>query len=372
MSKPLYASIIISSFNYGAFLRQAVESALNQTYPHTQVIVVDDGSTDDSPEIIASYGQQITSILKANGGQASVLNAGFAVSSGDIIVFLDSDDVLLPTAIENVLTEWRTGEFVKAHWPLWEIDSRGQRTGAIVPSTILSEGELYETLIRYGPGSYSWPPTSGNAWSRKFIQTIMPLPEEQFKTCPDAYLSTLAPLFGTVKRISEPQAAYRVHGRNNMNGISYGERFKRYHMCLNALKGYAHDQGKDIQPDLKQNQYYTWLERVFLTTEDLERVIRSKGTFILVDDEQLRMQLSRGRQALPFIERGGHYWGHPADDETAIRELERLRGAGASHMVFRWPSFWWLDCYSSFHHYLRSRFRCVLRNDRLIIFDLER
>jgi glycosyltransferase involved in cell wall biosynthesis len=88
------ASVIISSFNYGTFLREAIESALNQTYTHTQVIVVDDGSTDDSPEIIASYGQQITSILKPNGGQASVLNAGFAVSSGDIIVFLDSDDAL--------------------------------------------------------------------------------------------------------------------------------------------------------------------------------------------------------------------------------------------------------------------------------------
>src|SRR2546428_10583836 len=94
------ASIIINNYNYRRFLREAVDSALNQTYRNTEVIVVDDGSTDGSPEIIASYGDRIIPVLKQNGGQNSALNAGFSSSRGDVILFLDSDDVLLPTAVE--------------------------------------------------------------------------------------------------------------------------------------------------------------------------------------------------------------------------------------------------------------------------------
>jgi glycosyltransferase involved in cell wall biosynthesis len=86
-------SIIINNYNYGRFVREAIDSGLNQTYSHKEVIVVDDGSTDDSREIIASYGNGITSVLKENGGQASAFNAGFAVSQGDIICFLDADDI---------------------------------------------------------------------------------------------------------------------------------------------------------------------------------------------------------------------------------------------------------------------------------------
>src|SRR5215468_5551807 len=98
------ASIIISSYNYGRFLKEAIDSALNQTYPNTEVIVVDDGSTDNSREIIASYGDQVIPVLKPNGGQASAFNAGFLLSRGEVVCFLDADDALLPTAIERAVS----------------------------------------------------------------------------------------------------------------------------------------------------------------------------------------------------------------------------------------------------------------------------
>ncbi|MGH7801488.1 MAG: glycosyltransferase family 2 protein [Thermodesulfobacteriota bacterium] len=75
-------SIIINNYNYGRFLKGCIESALNQTYPHTEVIIVDDGSTDNSREIIAKYRERAILILKQNEGQASAFNAGFAVSMG--------------------------------------------------------------------------------------------------------------------------------------------------------------------------------------------------------------------------------------------------------------------------------------------------
>src|SRR5438046_8948159 len=93
------ASVIINNYNYGRFLREAVDSALNQTYRNTEVIVVDDGSTDGSPEVIASYGERIVPVLKQHGGQNSALNAGFSRRRGDVSLFLDSDDVQVSTAL---------------------------------------------------------------------------------------------------------------------------------------------------------------------------------------------------------------------------------------------------------------------------------
>ena len=89
-------SIIINNYNYGRFLAAAIDSALHQTYANTEVIVVDDGSTDDSKKIIAGYGNRIRPVLKTNGGQASAFNAGFAASTGDIICMLDSDALFYP------------------------------------------------------------------------------------------------------------------------------------------------------------------------------------------------------------------------------------------------------------------------------------
>jgi glycosyltransferase involved in cell wall biosynthesis len=92
-------SIIISSYNYARYLPEAIDSALQQTYSNTEVIVVDDGSKDASPDIITSYGNKIIAVLKSNGGQASSMNAGFNESKGDIIIFLDSDDTLYPETV---------------------------------------------------------------------------------------------------------------------------------------------------------------------------------------------------------------------------------------------------------------------------------
>src|SRR5271169_1272984 len=102
-------SIIISNYNYGRFLRDAIDSALGQTYQSTEVIVVDDGSTDNSRDIIGDYDERIIPILKENGGQSSALNEGFAASRGAIVIILDSDDMLLAGTVEQVVRNWGPG-----------------------------------------------------------------------------------------------------------------------------------------------------------------------------------------------------------------------------------------------------------------------
>jgi hypothetical protein len=99
-------------------------------------------------------------------------------------------------------------------------------------------------------------------------------------------------------------------------------------------------------------------------------VIPPDDTPILVDHDMFRHELSRAGRILPFPERDGQFCGLPVDDMQAIRELERLRTFSAGFIVFTWPAFWWLDHYSKFAQYLKSRFSCVMDGELLIIFDL--
>ncbi len=120
MDESPLASVIISNYNY-RFLKRCIESALAQTYANTEVIVVDDGSTDDSQAILVSYGNRVKAIFKENGGQASALNRGFFVSRGKVICFLDSDDELAPGAMEAVVPLFQDQELASWTGPsrLW-------------------------------------------------------------------------------------------------------------------------------------------------------------------------------------------------------------------------------------------------------------
>jgi exopolysaccharide biosynthesis predicted pyruvyltransferase EpsI len=110
-----------------------------------------------------------------------------------------------------------------------------------------------------------------------------------------------------------------------------------------------------------------WTRRTIV--EIMDQISPDKS-FILVDNDAVRPALGRESTAMPFLEKDGQYWGAPPDDETAIKEFERLRNAGASRIIFAWTAFWWLDYYTGFHEHLRSNYRCVLQNEQLVVFDL--
>jgi hypothetical protein len=115
----------------------------------------------------------------------------------------------------------------------------------------------------------------------------------------------------------------------------------------------------------------SWSERLQIAIQDISAVIPAGKRLILVDDNHWGSEILPEFHALPFLEHEGQYWGTPPDDQTAIRELERMRQAGASFMVIGWPAFWWIDYYSGLRNYLSSNFHCVLHNSRLIIFALQ-
>jgi glycosyltransferase involved in cell wall biosynthesis len=370
-------SVVINNYNYGRFLEEAIDSALDQGYPEVEVIVVDDGSTDNSRDIIEGYRDQIIPVLKDNKGQTSTFNAGFRVCRGGLVLFLDSDDALLPTAVERAVGQCHEEDVVKVHWPLWVVDANGRKTGKRKPSHAVPEGDLRETVVRDGPDNPTWPPTSGNAWKREFLEEVFPIPEME-KECEvgsasaDAYLSMLAPLFGRINRILEPQGFYRIHGENDHSAMSFDKKLRRDLRLFDhrsaVLQKYCRVFGIEVDPESWEQN--SWFHRLRLAIQEITALIPPEDDFILVDDGNWGMELHAGRRPIRFLERDGQYWGAPPDDETAVRELERLRHAGAVFIVFAWPAFWWLDYYSELHDHLRSQFRCALENDRLVVFDL--
>ncbi len=213
-SLPL-VSIIIDNYNYGRFIQDAIESALGQTYPNIEVIVVDDGSTDNSREIISRYASAglVKAVLKENGGQASAMNAGFEVSSGDLVVFLDSDDVLKPEAIEVAAKAWYPG-VSKVQWRLEAIDGEGNSRGLFFPplNAHLLNGNVQQIAKRWF--YFGATPQSGNMYSRNFLEIAMPLPEEEWRLCADTPLVLAAAFYGEVISFSDVLCLYRLHGEN--------------------------------------------------------------------------------------------------------------------------------------------------------------
>lgn len=120
----------------------------------------------------------------------------------------------------------------------------------------------------------------------------------------------------------------------------------------------------------KQTENLIVNDKVTLAKENLTGLIPPGETFILVDDNQLGKFEGGEFYSLPFLEKNGEYWGLPADDDTAIRELERLRQDGASYIAFAWVAFWWLDYYAQFADHLDSHFPCIFQNELLILFGL--
>jgi hypothetical protein len=227
-------------------------------------------------------------------------------------------------------------------------------------------------VLRDGPLSTASPPTSGNAWTRPLLEKLLPIPAE-YRLCADEYLYALAPAFGVVRRVSEPQGTYRLHGRNHYREqpleekVAFGRRVQE--MQCDELARRLRSCGHDVAPERWKRQQ--WFCRLSEAIDAIRAMVPPQSTFILVDDDQWGAgETLAGRRRLPFVEKNGAYWGPPAADRAALDELARLRGEGAEFLVFAWPAFWWREHYAVFLQELRAKYRCVIQNENLLAFDL--
>ncbi|MBB4571985.1 MULTISPECIES: glycosyltransferase family 2 protein [Rhizobium] len=224
-------SVLINNFNYGCFLRPCIDSVLSQTYPDFEVIVVDDGSTDDSREILGSYGEQILPVLKENGGQASSFNAGFAAASGDILFLLDADDAFLPGKLARIAEIYDRNEID------WCFDRVTTAEGDQPPPAelLVTLFDKRETLRKGGFPSLPVP-TSGLSFRRALLSQILPMSVATDVVLSDNYIKFAAAYLGRGAIVETPLTFQRIHASNRYTGTSRAKTLRPRIMIATGLE----------------------------------------------------------------------------------------------------------------------------------------
>lgn len=233
--RPL-VSVIVSSYNYASYLGAAIESVLTQTYPHVELIVCDDGSVDCSPGIVESWAAKdprVRLIVQDNAGQGAAWNHAFQESTGDIICFLDSDDLFGPDKVERVLSAFRgrpaAGVAIHQLLPV-------TRNGTAMPPAIpweLSDGWVGTMALKSG-GRGSWPTSSAICIRREVADRIFPIPLDFRLNC-DTYVLGASQFLTEVAGVPCALGQHRVHGLNAGGGARPTPQTVRHEASYNEL-----------------------------------------------------------------------------------------------------------------------------------------
>ena len=201
-------SVIIPTYNYGRFLRDAIDSALAQTYRPIEVIVVDDGSTDGTPEVLAAYGERIRVIRQDNRGAGAARNRGIAAAHGDYLAFLDSDDILRPQSLEREIARFVADPSLGlVHCAAESVDGDGKPLSVSLNGM---EGWVATELLRLDrevigtPGSGIMVPKRVAAEIGGYDESLQP--SEDWDFC---YRIAVRYRVGYIR---EPLLTYRLHG----------------------------------------------------------------------------------------------------------------------------------------------------------------
>lgn len=206
-------SVILCNYNYAQFLAEAIEGVLRQTFTDFELIVVDDGSTDASRDIISSCrDKRLVAIFQENGGQAAAFNCGFEASRGRYVAFLDSDDVWYPQKLQATHEAFRDGVVAVQH-SLDVIDQNSVRLGWTHPK--LAPG-VWDVLKDYARENHTgfFSATSGVVCRKDVLDKIFPI-DAEWRICADVALTRPLPVFGRIATLKGNYGAYRVHQLNN-------------------------------------------------------------------------------------------------------------------------------------------------------------
>ncbi|QAR32105.1 glycosyltransferase [Geovibrio thiophilus] len=225
MSGRPFISVILNNYNYGRYLEDAVRSVLSQSFSDFELIIVDDGSADDSriiAEKLAAEDSRISPVFKANGGQASAFNAGVKASSGEVLCFLDSDDMYAPTKLEETAKAHMEGaEYIYTDHQA--VDGNGRECGDGLKRYPYCGWNIFPVyyLSKY-PGNV----TSTLSVSRKLAEKIFPVNEEDWRIQADDTIVFQAAFLAKSLYIDKKLTLYRLHGGNGYYGKEHSEDFK--------------------------------------------------------------------------------------------------------------------------------------------------
>jgi glycosyltransferase involved in cell wall biosynthesis len=238
-------SIVVGTYNAGPFAASAIDSALAQDHPACDVVVVDDASTDGTPELVRSYGERVRAILRpSNGGQAVAYAQAWPQTRGRIVIFLDGDDLLEPHAASTIARCWRPG-LAKLQYQITTIDEAGRTVHGPAPAWPPGLDAPRMRALLLVRGSYPSVPACGNAYAREFLERRGP-PATALPWW-DLGLEVDAPFFGAVDSLSEPLARKRVHaGAGSLTASLGPERFERLHALFEGQLAYLEARARQL------------------------------------------------------------------------------------------------------------------------------
>lgn len=276
MGKP-FVSALIDTYNHERFIEQAIVSALEQDFPapDREILVVDDGSTDRTPEIVHKFEPHVRLLRKENGGQASAFNAGIPECRGEIVAFLDGDDWWERKKLSVVVAELESHPQIgTVGHGLYEVDESGKSLASNSPDRI------YESHLKNAQEAREFIPlrsflgTSRLAIRRRILQAVTPLPEAM-KVEADEFLATHSAALGGARILQEPLTNYRFHAGNLYQFSGWNEeKIKRKFESLACILG-------DLPPRL-------------LEAGIQAQVVDILSAPVRMDAERLRLSLGKG------------------------------------------------------------------------------
>jgi glycosyltransferase involved in cell wall biosynthesis len=277
MKAPFF-TVLIDAYNYGQFIEEAVSSALAQNFPaeEREILVVDDGSTDDTQERLRRFGNAIQYLRKPNGGQASAFNLGFERARGEVIALLDADDVWLPEKLERVYETFQQhpdAGMVYHRVHLWNgLDEISEDSYFISISGRVSESR--QKLLQYPMVG-----TSCLSFRKEVLKQLAPVPEAlRFQA--DAYLTALVIFLAPIAVVPEFLGRYRMHGGNLFQ--TSGEHILRERVEQRmAMRVALHEEIRDWVGrhghDLRSRNVRGYLKQWTLSNEQDEFVLEAPG-----------------------------------------------------------------------------------------------
>jgi glycosyltransferase involved in cell wall biosynthesis len=274
---PPRVTILIPNHNHGHFVGRAVTSCLEQTRPADEIIVVDDGSTDHSREVLASFGPAIHVLHQNKQGQTAALANGFHLSTGDWILTLDADDWLSPRCLEQLVPLMKDG-VSWIYYRLATVDHDGRVAGfRPAQHESLARGMIWPDLAR--GVELPLPPESGNCFARRVFQ-LHPLPLPPLAVddglSADLYLQTHAAFLGEAAAVDEPLGFYRLHTANNSFAtMRKVEKIRSRIRAWEQLASWIHEQaaarGLATGPDeYVRRRYFYWRFRLVSFLHDAD------------------------------------------------------------------------------------------------------
>jgi glycosyltransferase involved in cell wall biosynthesis len=227
MNKNILVSVIINNYNYSRFLKEAIESILSQSYQMFEIIVVDDGSTDNSIELLTehySIHKKIFTIAKTNAGQLSCFNVGVKAAKGEIIFFLDSDDTYKSTYLEEIVNIYQKNpKFDFVFCSLEEFgNSNNMQTYKNAKEDIDFGITFLDILVLK---SWIGMQTSAISVKKEVLEKFLPIPYlSDWITRADDCIVWGASLAGARKYyLAKPLVNYRIHGNNAYFGKKFDD-----------------------------------------------------------------------------------------------------------------------------------------------------